>query len=281
MPPLPSFERLGPPIPISPVVLSVPHAGRDYPEALRAAVRVPLAALKMLEDRYVDALALDARGEETMFVANRARAWIDLNRAENDRDPRLDDGAGAGGAPLSAKVRSGLGLVPRRAGAAGEIWRRRLSAADVASRIHDDHRPYHQAVAETLTAARDRFGIAVLLDLHSMPPLGPEGSAARLVIGDRFGKAAAGRFANRIDAVASAHGIATASNVPYAGGHLLERHGQPRNGIHALQLEFDRSLYLDAALDGPGPGLPTIAAMLRAIIDAVTDEAQPLPLAAE
>jgi len=276
-----TFVRHGPAEPLSPVILSVPHAGRDYPEALRSAIRVPLAALRGLEDRHADAIALAARREETLFVATRARAWIDLNRAEHERDPRLDDGAWPHGAPLSTKVRSGLGLVPRRAGSAGDFWQRRLSADEVQQRIHADHHPWHAAIEAALAAAHMRFGIAVLLDIHSMPPLGNPATAARLVPGDRFGKAAAARFLGRIEGVARAHGVRTAANTPYSGGHILERHGNPRRGIHAIQLEFDRSLYLDSMLDQPGPGMDKAVRLLRDIIDAVADEALPGAIAAE
>ncbi len=276
-----TFVRHGPAEPLSPVILSVPHAGRDYPEALRQAIRVPLAALRGLEDRYADAIAVAARRDETLFVATRARAWIDLNRAERDRDPRLDDGAWPQGAPLSAKIRSGLGLVPRRVSSAGDIWQRRLSADEVQQRIHADHRPWHAAIAATLAAARARFGVAVLLDVHSMPSLGDPQVAARLVPGDRFGKSSAARFLGRIEGVARAHGVRTAANTPYSGGHILERHGDPRRGVHAIQLEFDRALYLDSSLDQPGPGLDKAVRLLRDIIDAVTDEALPGAIAAE
>lgn len=277
----PPFQRHGPAEPLSPVVLSVPHAGRDYPPALHAALRVPVAALRGLEDRHADALAVGARQDETLFVATRARAWIDLNRSERERDPRLDDGAPRGGAPLSAKLRSGLGLVPRRLSGTGDLWMRRLGADEVALRIAEDHRPYHAAVGAALAAARRRFGVAVLIDVHSMPPLGTPGSAPQIVIGDRFGRSAASRFAARVESVVAAHGIAMANNAPYAGAHILERHGDPRGGIHALQIEFDRTLYLDLLLDQPGPGLGRTTRLLRAMIDAVADEALPSALAAE
>lgn len=277
----PSFRIYGPGEPDSPVILSVPHAGRDYPLPLRAALRVPLAAIRGLEDRHADAIALGAHEIETLFVAERPRAWIDLNRSEQERDPRLDDGAQAGGAPLSAKLRGGLGLVPRRVGNSGDIWSRRLSSEEVERRILDDHRPYHAALAAALASARARFGVAVLLDVHSMPPLGHAASAPRLVLGDRFGKSAAGRFTSRIEGVARAHGVACAANAPYSGGHILERHGSPQRGVHAIQLEFDRTLYLDSALDQPGPGLTAAVSMLRAIVDALADEASPAALAAE
>ncbi len=276
-----SFDRYGPDQPESPVVLSAPHGGRDYPESLIEALRVPPAALRALEDRHIDVLAREARRDETLFVATRARAWIDLNRAEHERDPQIDEGAHLIGRPLSTKVRSGLGLVPRRVGTLGQLWRGRFAAEDIAARIQADHRPYHLALGEALAAARARFGIALLLDIHSMPPLGSPESAPRLVIGDRFGRSAAARFGARVEGVARRHGVSVAANAPYAGGHILERHGDPRRGVHALQLEFDRSLYLDARLDALGPGAAAVTALLRAIIDVLADEALPGALAAE
>ncbi len=263
------------------MILSVPHAGRDYPLPLRAALRVPLTALRPLEDRYADALALGARQGETLFVAGRARAWIDLNRAEHERDPRLDDGATYNGQPQSAKLRSGLGLVPRRAGNSGDLWRHRLSGEEVAARIRADHRPYHEALGAALASARARFGVAVLLDVHSMPSLGSPDSAPRIVFGDRFGRSAGARLIGRLEGVARAHGFASAVNAPYSGGHVLERHGDPRRGVHAIQVEFDRTLYLDDKLDQPGRGLARVIEALRAMIDALADEALPSAIAAE
>lgn len=273
------FDLYGEMPPASPVVLSVPHAGRNYPDALYAALRVPAAALTGLEDRYVDAIALAARSGEATIVQRIGRAWIDLNRAEHDRDPRLDDGAPSG--HLSTKVRSGLGLVPRRTSAAGELWRRRLRADDVAARIADAYRPYHETLARLLSAAKAHFGVAVLLDLHSMPPI--VNSAARIVTGDRFGRAAAGRFVHRVEAEVAAAGLGHALNAPYAGGHILERHATPAAGIHAIQLEIDRSLYLDETFDRPGHGAARVVDLVRAIIDALADEAMahPRALAAE
>ena len=269
-----SFDYWGPVPPVSPVVLSVPHAGRDYPAALLAAIRVPVEALALLEDRHVDTVAIAAHRTETLIVQRPARAWIDLNRAEHERDPKLDDGADAHRQPAaSAKLRSGLGLVPRRVAPVGDIWRKRLSDAEVCARIAADHRPYHMALGEALARARARFGVAVLIDLHSMPPLGELGDVAQIVFGDRFGKSAAGRFVDRLAAEADATGTLHALNTPYSGGHILDRHGRPASGIHAVQIEFDRRLYLDEALDQPGPGLTTTAALLRRMIDAVADEA--------
>ena len=280
----PSFDVVGPRLPESPVVISVPHAGRDYPPALAAMLRVPLTALATLEDRLVDTLGAAARGGETMLVQRAPRAWIDLNRAESERDPRVDEGAPGGGVAqpaASAKVRSGLGLVPRRTTQAGELWSRRLSAREVEARIAADHRPYHAALGEMLAAARARFGAAVLLDLHSMPSIAGAGSP-QLVLGDRFGRAAAARFVHRIEAEAAASGLRVALNSPYAGGHILDRHARPAAGIHGVQVEIDRALYLDRRGELSGRFAET-AALLRRVIAALADEAlaRPSALAAE
>jgi len=276
--PTPSFDLYGTGVPAGPVVLSVPHAGREYPLAMRAALRVPPEALVALEDRHVDALALAARGDEAMIVQRRARAWIDLNRSEQERDPAIDSGVSAKSLPTaSAKLRGGLGLIPRRTASTGEIWRRKLDGEEVTARIVCDHRPYHEALDAMLAAARARFGVAVLLDVHSMPSLGT--GQARLVIGDRFGRAAPARMVARIEAEAEAAGVPFALNVPYPGGHIIDTHANPARGIFAVQLEFDRGLYLDAALDRPGDGLTATATLLKRIIAALADESLPRPSA--
>lgn len=245
-----------------------------------AALRAPRSALQTLEDRLVDAVAVAARRDEVMLVQRRARAWIDLNRAEDERDPRVDAGAGPVAEP-SPKLRSGLGLVPRRAAGTGELWRGRFSGAAIEARIAADHRPYHAALAAALAAQRARHGTAVLLDLHSMPPLGPR--RARIVIGDRFGASAAARFTRRVQAEAEALGLPCELNAPYAGGHIVERHGRPAGNVHALQLELDRSLYLNARGEAAGAGFGKAVALVRRVLAALADEASAtsLPHAAE
>ena len=188
----PFFDRIGPEAPAHPVVFSVPHAGRDYPAALVEVLAVPFCAVRLLEDRHVDAVALAALGGSTALVQRHARAWIDLNRREDERDPLADEGAAplAGRAPEGARLRGGLGLVPRRSGGHDQLWRRRWTDAEVRERIAGDHRPYHDRLAGLLAVARQTFGTAVLLDVHSMPPL-PGRARARLVIGARPGARAA------------------------------------------------------------------------------------------
>jgi N-formylglutamate amidohydrolase len=277
-----SFERLGDAYPESPVVIAVSHAGRDYPAALLAALAVSPTALTGLEDRKLDLVARGARLRETVLVQRLPRAWIDLNRGEDERDARIDEGAPpARKGAETAKLRSGLGLVPRRAGTAGDLWRRRFTDAEVRARIEGAHRPFHDALATLLAAARARWGVAVLLDLHSMPPLGR--GAAQVVLGDRFGQTSAARFVARAEAEAAQAGLRAALNAPYAGGHILQRHAAPTAGVHAIQLELDRTLYLDARLDQPGPGLAATIQLVQRMSAALADEALAggVPIAAQ
>lgn len=256
-----------------PVLLSVPHAGRDYPDDLLANLRVPLADIVRLEDRYADRLVQPAiTAGFPAVVAHRARAWIDLNRAETDIDAAMFSGGLALPAQPGVKARGGLGLFPRRLQNCGELWRRPMREAEAVDRIAQLHRPYHNAIAETLAAMRDRFGFAVLIDVHSMPPLASidlGGSAAdqppQIVVGDRFGRSAASMYAELMLDHSIAKGWKAGLNSPYSGAHILQIHGQPRRSIHALQLEIDRSLYLDNALREPAPGLAQVAELITDI----------------
>lgn len=260
-----------------PVLLSVPHAGRAYPQSVFDALRLPEAALLRLEDRYADLLARKAMAlGYPVIIARRARAWIDLNRDENDLDVEMVHGADRSGYPAPGpKQRGGLGLIPRRLSGDGDLWKCRFDLEDVEHRIASFHRPYHAAVSRILEQMRQKFGMAILLDLHSMPPLRQPAmiAAPQFVIGDRFGKSAASRFADLLMRRIRVLGYPVSLNHPYAGEYILRRHAKPAANIHALQLEIDRSLYLDSALREPVQGLGRAAAIVAGLIDALADEA--------
>lgn len=271
-PGIPAFTFEGADPSILPVLIAVPHAGRAYPRALLDDLRHPDSVALRLEDRYVDRIA-QAVARETgagLLLAQAPRAMIDLNRAPDDVDW---DMFGRGARPESPgmpsrRARSGLGLIPRRLPGVGELWRRRHEHADLAARIEGIHRPYHEDLAQRLTALRQRWGAALLLDLHSMPPLPGRigGEAPRFVVGDRFGATCHGSLIAGAFAWFSANGQCAAHNRPYAGGYVLERHAAPGEGIHALQLEVDRSCYLDSRLSEPGPGLSATVELLVGLV---------------
>jgi len=259
-------------------MLSVPHAGRDYAPWI-SLMRVSAAVARPLEDRWADRLADQAIAAGTpALVSLVPRLAIDLNREESDLDPAMV-AAPASGQPVSARARSGLGLIPSRLQGVGPLWRGPLAATDVAARVTNFYRPWHAMLAELLHTARTRYGTAVLIDLHSMPSLG---NGIDIVIGDRFGVSADDRIATVAEAVLAGLGFGVARNIPYAGGAIARRHGNPGLGVHGLQLEIDRRLYLDAAFDQPGPGLPRMQEAVARLIVALAGECRPdLAIAAE
>lgn len=239
------------------MVVSVPHSGRDYPGWLVAAANGGLAALQALEDPLVDRLAWRALGLGLGAVIARApRAAIDCNRALADLDPAMTDPPRPGEA--SARARGGLGLIPSRTASHGRLWRHTLPLAEAEHRIAELHAPFHSAVTTLLDG--HCAGEALLLDCHSMPP---RRGQAELVIGDRHGRSAGGWLTREAAAIARELGWSVAVNTPYAGGHVVERHGRPADGRHALQLEIDRRCYLAADLRSPGPGFDRAARLLE------------------
>lgn len=272
---LPPFFRIGPERPASPVILSVPHAGRDYGPHLLKAARLSLGVLETLEDRLVDRLIWRAtQAGMTAFVARAPRLEIDLNREEREIDPSLiAPPLPSGGLVQSARTRGGLGLIPSRITGSGPIWRERIPRIELARRIERIHQPYHQALEAALALARARFGEAVLLDCHSMPPRHrPDNDGERMatiVFGDRHGTTIGADLRDAATAASRALGYRTACNAPYAGGYIVGRHGRPGRGIHALQIEIDRSAYLDADLRTPGPGFEGMTRLIAAVAQAI------------
>ena len=275
----PAFTLVGGPLAALPVLISVPHAGRAYPRYLLDRMRHPELAATRLEDRHADLLGegVAAATGAMLLVAHAPRAMIDLNRAADDVDWEMFGKpvpAGGGGQAANRRARSGLGLIPRRLSGLGELWKRRHEEVDLVQRIEGVHKPYHPCIADSLERLRQRWGAALLLDLHSMPSLPPTGGmrGAELVLGDRFGAACHGGISARAFSHFAGAGRLAAHNRPYAGGYVLERHAQPARGIHALQLEVDRACYLDSQLDAPGPGLAGMIALLADLVRALGEE---------
>jgi len=264
-----------------PVLIAVPHAGRTYPPALLAQMRNPGSALLRLEDRYADKLAerVCAATGAGLLIAQAPRAMIDLNRATDDVDwemfgrsgpppGREGERHGATGRPSVRRARTGLGLIPRRLPGIGELWKRRHEEADLAERIAGIHAPYHACLAESLQALRRRWGAALLLDLHSMPPLPRQGMMPppHFVLGDRFGVSSNGSLVAAAFAHFAGEGRPIAHNRPYAGGYVLDRHARPADGINAIQLEIDRTRYLDSRMSEPGDGFSDTVHLLVGLV---------------
>lgn len=281
----PAFSFVAPRRMRLPVLVAVPHAGRTYPPQVVGRMRDPQAAQLRLEDRLVDRLGT-AIAEATgagLLVAHAPRALLDLNRAEDDVDWDMIEGGrpetlalpATGGPGCNRRARSGLGLVPRRLPGTGEIWRGRLGRSELAARIAGIHRAYHAFLAEELARIRKIWGAALLLDLHSMPPLRAaeeEARAPQIVLGDRFGVTCHhGLMAGALRHL-EGRGCPAAQNRPYSGGYVLDRHAAPGSGIHALQIEVCRTTYLDFRLAEPGEGMAAMAELLISLVRVLGSE---------
>ncbi len=245
-----------------PVLLSVPHSGRDYPPALLARTRLGRASLERLEDPLVDVLVAGAIDRGTAAVVARApRALIDINRAPAELHPAAI--AGRQGEAPTVRARAGLGLIPTRVSGLGDLWRGPIDEGELEQRMARIHRAYHAALAEQLALASQRWSDVLLLDCHSMPPRGP--GEANVVIGDRHGTSAAPWLVEAAEAIARRRGFAVARNAPFAGGHIIERHGRPAEGVHAIQVEIDRAAYCQRDARTPGPGFDRVALLFEAL----------------
>lgn len=243
-----------------PVLLSVPHSGRFYPDWLLRLSRRGVEPLKVMEDPLIDRLVWRAQALGIgCVIAEAPRAAIDCNRAEDELDPSvisLAPGAGHDG----WRVRAGLGLVPARTAQAGELWRRKIGPAELRARLDSAYRPYHQLLGSELDRLQRRHGEVLLLDCHSMPW---RPGQAELVFGDLHGRTAAAFLTDLARRTAERAGYRTALNDPYAGGHIVASHGRTDAGIHALQVEFDRRCYLDHRSEAPGDGFDRAARLLE------------------
>ena len=192
-------------------------------------------------------------------IATAPRAAIDCNRAPDEVDPAV-----VAGAPPATSLRAlaGLGIVPARTARHGHLWHRPISQAELDHRIAAAHAPYHTAIERALDRLAIAKGGAILLDCHSMPT---RRGQAEIVIGDRHGVSAAPHVSAAAARIARAQGWTVALNTPYAGGHIVERHGQPAADIHALQIEIDRHCYLTSDGRSPGPGFDRAAQLLESL----------------
>lgn len=270
----------------SAAVFSSPHSGRDYPASLLERSRLDAKAIRSSEDAFVDRLFAPAVDAGAPLLAARApRAYVDLNRGQEELDPAVISGVRATG--LNPRVAAGLGVIPRIVAEGQPIYNGKISRTEAERRIEAFHRPYHNALEGLLRRAADRFGHAIVYDCHSMPTdalrAAPrvKGQRADIVLGDRFGASAGRDYMIAARAAFTSAGFTVAANAPFAGGHITQRYGLPSRGRHAIQIEIDRGLYLDARAIEPGRGYDDFARALAEVIPALAAVGQISALAAE
>ncbi len=268
----PPFRVLRPLEHTAPFVLCSPHSGRHYTQYFLEQSRLDPHTLRKSEDYCVDELfACAAELGAPLIAARFPRAYLDANREPYELDPELfDDVLPDYANTQSVRVIGGLGTIARIVADGEEIYRRPLRLEDALERIERLYVPFHQALAALLEETRQRFGYAVLIDCHSMPSTlaVTQGSAQRpqFVLGDRFGHACDLRLTRFLRDAISAKGYDVTLNRPYAGGFITEHYGKPARGIHAIQIEINRGLYMDEAAIRPSRGFERLRADLADVI---------------
>jgi N-formylglutamate amidohydrolase len=272
----PPFDILEPAEWRGPVAFNSPHSGSVYPQAFLAATRLELAVLRRSEDCFVDELLMGivARGNPVMR-AYFPRCFVDVNREPYELDPRMFEGKLPPFANTrSMRVAGGLGTLARVVADAQEIYDQRLPVEEAMHRIEWLYKPYHRALRRLITQVHRDFGTAVLVDVHSMPSAsGPRDDRPRadVVIGDRYGTSCVPLIADTIEEALRDFGYRISRNKPYAGGFITEHYGNPASGLHTVQLELNRALYMDERRLERTEGFATVAQHLELVSDRLNE----------
>jgi N-formylglutamate amidohydrolase len=272
----PPFEVFEPAGFVHPIVLNSPHSGAHYPDPFLAASRLDPLTLRRSEDAFVDRLFEPAAAlGAPLLRAWFPRAYLDLNREPFELDPHMFEGRLPEFANTrSLRVAAGLGVIPRVVGDAQPIYREPMPVEAALKRIAALHRPYHTKLSELLEAAQRRFGFALLVDCHSMPSNSPDVGGCDIVLGDRYGSSAARWMVETVETALRGSNLFVRRNKPYAGGYITEHYGAPAAGRHALQIEINRSLYMDERAMRLTEGAAALAHALADMVDALSARAR-------
>lgn len=269
------------------VVFASPHSGSSYPEDMRRQTVLNDLLIRSSEDAFVDRLFECAPVYGARFIkAHMPRAYVDLNRSPDELDPALIEGVRR--QCHNPRVASGLGVIPRVVANGRAIYRGKLKMVEAQSRLDRFWHPYHHKLQSLLNDAMSYHGQAVLIDCHSMPHEALESvihSGVRrpdIVLGDRFGAAAAGEVVDRVEAAFVAQGFRVARNAPFAGAYITQAYGKPTRGQHAVQVELDRALYMDEKRVAPNANFEAVRIAVHAAVAEIARIGQErMPLAAE
>jgi len=271
-----AFEIARPASAATALVFASPHSGRIYPTGMMAASRLDADAIRRSEDVWVDRLIERATAFGVgVITARLARVYLDVNREPWELDQGMfSDELPAYARGRSARVAAGLGAIARIVAEGEEVYARKLTFAEARHRVEAVHAPYHAALRGLVDEALEAHGVAVLLDWHSMPSAAARHSAAGacdVVLGDRFGGACTPAIARIVERGLTDLGYTVARNAPYAGGYTTEHYGRPARGVHALQIEVNRALYVDEVSLAPTPGFDRLKSDLEHLFKTLAD----------
>ncbi|GGY48990.1 N-formylglutamate amidohydrolase [Parvularcula lutaonensis] len=267
-----------------PFIFCCPHSGRDYPRKLLGLSPLPLETLRRSEDAYVDQLIPQmAQDLVPVLGASFPRLFVDVNRSPRELDPLLFSG------PLddasesrSNRVVAGFGVIPKLAADGRQIYPSRLPSSEAKSRLKHCYRPYHKALGGLIEEARRRFPSVLVVDWHSMPSsAGSSGRLPDIVLGDLHGASCTEEQASLWEDAFRAEDFTVTRNAPYAGGYVAAHYGRPADRVGVLQIEINRSLYMDERRVARGRDFAAFAARIENVIDRVLMLNAPAAVAAE
>lgn len=267
---MPAFETVRPRRAVAPLVFNSPHSGRVYPERFLQMTRLDHLSIRQSEDAFVDDLFVRAPHlGAPLLRAHFPRAYLDVNREPYELDPNMFvETLPERYNTTSPRVAAGLGTIARIVAENKPIYRERLTFADAQMRIEGIYKPYHETLQRLLSTTINTFGVAVLIDCHSMPHLNRSGDKVPpdIVLGDRYGTSCAPEIISIAENLLSAAGLKVTRNRPYAGGHTARAYGKPQHGVHALQIEISRHLYMNEVTLTPHHGFDTMQAIITRLI---------------
>ena len=262
---------------LAPFLFNSPHSGRCYPHDFQQASQLTPHELRSSEDAYVDLLLskVPAMGAPIM-AANFPRAYLDLNREPYELDPRMFNQPLPSFAKSSGnRVGSGLGTIARIVSEKKEIYRSKLDLSEAMERIENLYKPYHKTMRHMLALTHVKFGYACLIDCHSMPsrvlrnahPM----TRPDFILGDRYGSSCHSSLVTAARDSLTSLGFKVDVNRPYAGGFITQHYGRPLKGLHALQIEIDRSLYMNEDTLEPLPHFSDVVDMFATFSQSLMD----------
>jgi len=256
-----------------PLVFNSPHSGRIYPSTFLAASKLDAHTLRRSEDAFVEELfGFVTNLGAPLLHAHFPRAYLDVNREPYELDPILfRDGLPHYANTQSVRVVGGLGTIARIVSESDEIYREPLAVSAALERINRLYTPYHETLAALLLEAKREFGLAVLIDCHSMPsnPVADQGGRPDFVLGDRFGTSCSGELTRLAASQLQALGHVVTLNKPYAGGYITEHYGRPHKAQHVLQIEINRALYMDEGNFEKSAGFDALRRSLETMVQAL------------
>ena len=235
-----------------PVIFDSPHSGKTIPEDFDYACTED--DFQQSIEHYVDELYQDAALNigATFLKAEFPRAYIDLNRAENDIDNDLLEDIWP--YPTDPKGRSsvGIGLIRRLIKPNTPLYNRPLTHGEINHRINKYYRPYHQILKETIEELHQQHGKCLYLNCHSMPSTLSAASGQviantqpEFVLSNRDDTTSTPEIIHALKDILKSEGFKVTINTPYKGAELIKRHANPLNNIQAIQIETNRALFMN------------------------------------